>query len=424
MYRMADVFMDAGVVLTWFLAQLGASNWLIGLISPIRLGGWFFPQIFVSGYLQRQPCKLPLYRAMSILRGVVLVCVVLVVVFLPSYSVWLLVTFFTLMVVYSIGEGLAGIPFMDMVGRVVSPTRRGAFFGQRMFWGSLVALAAGPLVGLLLDEPDGLRFPVNFAVIFGLGFLSISVSMTSWCLVRELPEEVDPVRVRWTEQLKRGMLLLQADAPYRTYVLARLSLMVAQMAAPFYIVYAKNVLGIPARMVGVYLTARTATSILSNLLWGRISDHRGNRQLIRVTNVIGLSVPLAALFIGGLGELVPGVQPIVVYLYALVFVASGALGAGSSIGNINYLLEIAPAAQRSLYLGFTNTLFGLGVLASSLGGLIVDWAGFRAVMLISAAFYALALGLSFAMVEPRQSLAQMSRSTDPPVSYASEMGES
>jgi MFS family permease len=212
--------------------------------------------------------------------------------------------------------------------------------------------------------------------------------------------------VRWTEQFLRGVRLLRENVPYRTFVLTRLSLMVAQMAVPFYIVYAKDVLGIPARMVGVYLTARTATSILSNLLWGRISDRRGNRHLIRVTNVIGLSVPLAALLIGGLGELVPSVQPVVVYLYAFVFVATGALGAGSSIGNINYLLEIAPAAQRPLYLGFTNTLFGLGVLASSLGGLIADWAGFRAVMLISAAFYALALGLSLAMIEPRELLAQ------------------
>ncbi len=40
-FRVGDVFIDTEMVLTWFLAQLGASNLLIGLVSPIRFGGSF-----------------------------------------------------------------------------------------------------------------------------------------------------------------------------------------------------------------------------------------------------------------------------------------------------------------------------------------------------------------------------------------------
>jgi hypothetical protein len=91
-------------------------------------------------------------------------------------------------------------------------------------------------------------------------------------------------------------------------------------------------------------------------------------------------MPVCALLIGGLAASKPGFAPWLTYLYTIVFIASGAFGSGSGIGNINYLLAIAPATQRSLYLGFTNTLFGIGFFTSALGGPIVDWVGFTTLL--------------------------------------------
>jgi predicted MFS family arabinose efflux permease len=72
------------------------------------------------------------------------------------------------------------------------------------------------------------------------------------------------------------------------------------------------------------------------------------------------------------------------------------------MGNINYLFDIAPPQERPLYLGFTNTLFGIGIFTSALGGLIVDWSGFTLLLGVSAVCYGLALALSFLMIEPRR----------------------
>ncbi len=397
MFNVGNVFLDPDMVLTWFLSQLGASRLIIGLISPIRYGGWFFPQIFVSGYLQRQPRKLPFYRLMALIRSLTILLLVVLTLFAPS---WLVTAFMALMIVYSIGAGLAGIPFMDMVGRLIPANRRGSFFAQRMFWGGVLALGAGQVVGWLLSEPDGLHFPLNFSVIFALGLGALIISLGAWSVVHEEPEEVDQTRVRWTEQFASGVRLLIEDRSYRTFVLMRLLLMLGQLAGPFYVVYAKEVLGVPARLVGGYITARAASSILSNPLWGWMSDHVGNRRLIQVTNVVGLSMPLVALVVGLLREAVDG-MPWVGYLFTLVFIAAGAFGTGSGIGNMNYLLDIAPPRRRPLYLGFTNTLFGIGIFTSALGGVIAEWAGFTALMVIAAVLYAAALSLSLMMVEPR-----------------------
>jgi len=346
LFQVAEVLMDPTMVLTWFLSQLGASNFVIGLVSPIRYGGWFLPQLFVSGYLQRLEHKLPFYRALLIYRTLVLGAFVVATVLLPLDSGWLLPLFLCALMLYSLGSGLAGIPFMDVVGKVIPATRRGSFFAQRMFLGGILALGASALVGYLLSEPGGLRFPANLSVIFGVAIAFIALSGGAWCLVREPSGEVDPSRVGLSEQIRRGIALLAHNRPYRTFVLARLSLMLAGIAGPFYVVYAKSTLGIAPQMVGVYLTARTGASIAFNLVWGHISDQRGNRALIRLTNTVGLCVPLLALTIGLLHGLFPGGANWLAALYTLVFVASGAFGAGSGIGNMGYMLDIAPPAQR------------------------------------------------------------------------------
>ena len=399
MFNAGNVFLDPDMVFTWLLAQLGASKMIIGLVSPIRYGGWFFPQLFVSGYLQRQPRKLPFYRLMAMIRFVAVSA--LIPVMLVMSPRWMVASFMILLTIYSISAGLAGIPFMDMVGRLIPPNRRGSFFAQRMFWGGVLALGAGQVVGWLLSEPDGLDFPANFAVIFVLGLVSLIISLGAWSLVHEEPEEVDRTHVRWTEQFAHGVRLLVEDRPYRTFVLMRLSLMLGQLAGPFYVVYAKEVLGVPARLVGTFITARAASAILSNPLWGWMSDHAGNRRLIQVTNVVGLSMPLVALGVGAMHELTDG-MPWAGYLFTLVFVAAGAFGTGSAIGNMNYLLDIAPPRRRPLYLGFTNTLFGIGIFTSALGGVIAEWAGFTALMVIAAVLYSIALMLSSFMDELRR----------------------
>jgi len=172
------------------------------------------------------------------------------------------------------------------------------------------------------------------------------------------------------------------------------------MATPFYVLYARERLGIPEGMVGVYLSAMTVASVGSNLVWSRISDRRSNKILLQIASILGSSIPLSALLIPhlsglfSLGELG--------YLFGVVFVLLGSYASGALIGNINLLLEISPAAERPIYVGVTNTLLGMALLASALGGVIVEVAGFGVLFSLTLAFYALAIGLSLTLRDPRE----------------------
>ncbi len=399
-FNLFSALLDPSLVLSWFVSQLTTSNFLIGLIVPIQNGGWFLPQLVMSSYLQRRQRKLPFYARMAGVRAVIWGLMTLAI-FLIEEPTVLLVVFFTLLTAYSLGAGLAGLCFVDFVAKAIPPTRRGAFFAWRLFLGGLLALGGSLLVRYILDERRGFAFPDNYALLFLLSFFTLCVAMGSFILVVEPLEPVNEERVPLGRQFRRALDLPRRDKNYRRFLTMRLLLMGAEIATPFYIVYAKRALSLPVSMVGVYLTGTTLASFASNLLWGRISDRQGNKLLLALSNLLGLFIPLAALLIVPLANLGPGLKELAPGLFALVFVLSGASKSGVMIGNMNFLLEIAPADNRPLYVGFTNTIVGIALLASSVGGLIVDLVGFTMLFSLALAFYALALILTLRLQEPR-----------------------
>jgi MFS family permease len=336
----------------------------------------------------------------------VLLVFALLVALVPVYSPWLTVAFFAALTLFSLGAGLVSVPFMDVVGKVIPPRRRGAFFGQRMFWGGLVALGGSAIIGFLLSEPGGLRFPLNVAVMFVLASIFYGLTAWSWILIKEPPSPLPATAQQGVvdqvvAQFHRGFQALEENVVYRRYVWVRLALIAAGWAGPFLVVYAQRELGIAAGLLGLYLGVRTAGGILSNLLWGRISDGVGNRKLIIATTAVGAATPILALVFGWLHSSAPASTAWLSYAFALVFLAAGMFGPGSAMGLTNYLLDVAPDEQRPLYLAFTNTLFGLARFMGMLGGLIVDWVGFDVLFGAAAIFYLIAFVGSITLAEPR-----------------------
>jgi hypothetical protein len=397
----ANAFVDPTMVLSWFLAQLQVANVLIGAVQPIRMGSSFILQIAASGYLQKQPRKLPAYLVLSFFRCVLLVGMAALVALVPVGSPWLVGGFFAILILHSLSSGLIGQPFLDMVGKTIPASRRGGFFAQRNFWGNILVLGASAAVGALLAEPLGLTFPRNVAVLFLLAGVFFALTALAWRLVDEPPSAVDGASVSVGAQFRRGFRLLKTDPHYRTFVLARLALVPPEWVTPFYIVYAKEALGIAPQMIGVYLAARTVASVLSNLGWSRLSDRHGNRAVVQGAAIVGLGVPLVALLNGTVARHLPARSLLPAYGYGLVFVVMGVFSSGTLIAGISYLLDIVPEAERPLYLGFNSTLFGIARFSALASGLLIDWLGFAPLLIISAGFYLLGIILSLGLVDAR-----------------------
>lgn len=289
--------------------------------------------------------------------------------------VFLLLSFFSLYSIAWAAGGLAGLSFFDVVAKTIPPRRRGSLFAWRQFLGGVLGLGAGWVVNAILSQ-EMLPFPRGHAVLFLLYGITIIPAMSAFVAIREPPGQTVGGSVSVTKQLKRARHLLWKDGVYRRYIGARLALGLAEVALPFYGIYAKRMLGARESMVGIYVGTRVAAQVISNLLWGWLSDRRGNRivmQLMSVVSGLASVVAVALVIVVGTGLLSGDWLP---YLALPLFFLSGAVVPAKILSGSNFLMELVSEGQRPLYLGLSNTLMGVVVLVSGLGGLLVDLFGF------------------------------------------------
>jgi hypothetical protein len=89
------------------------------------------------------------------------------------------------------------------------------------------------------------------------------------------------------------------------------------------------------------------------------------------------------------------------YLILPIFILDGVLMPAQMLAGSNFLVELVPEAERPLYLGLGNTMLGVIIVFSGLGGLVVDVLGFAGLFILTLGLYLLAFGWSRALPEPR-----------------------
>jgi MFS family permease len=192
-------------------------------------------------------------------------------------------------------------------------------------------------------------------------------------------------------QLRRAAAVAGQDQNYRRYLWVRVLLVVAGMAPPFFAVYVQQRLGGPLAMVGVYLAVYTGSNLLSHVVFGRLSSRLGNRHTLLMAAWAGLGMTLGVLALSLLaGPLRLSGEAAARWLI-LVFVLLGVRESGIGVATHSLLLDIAPPAERTLYIGFTNTLMGIVLLATGLSGVIVAGLGYAALFGLTFVAHALAL---------------------------------
>ncbi len=403
-FRFSQALLDPSLVLTWFVSELTQSDFLIGLVVPLGNAVWFLPQIFISSYLQRQPRKVPLYAAAGAVRTLGWATLAVLAWLIPSKQGLLIAFFILYPLVRTIG-GINGITFFEVIAKTIPTTWRGRLFAYRQLLGGLLAIAASWVVNEALTGRLGFSFPHGYAFLLTVSCVGIGIAMGLFTLVPEPPGEVVKRRTRLREQLRRAWDIAGQDASFRRYLVARATFLFGSVAVPFYTVLAKEGLGAGVDMVAIYLVTTQAAALASNLVWGRVSDHHGNRLVLRlvtagkaVTTMLALGLSVFVHYAGhgpgAGGQWLP-------YLMLPLFALEGALQPAGVISGSNLLLEMSPPIERPIYLGFANTVLGIVVLATGAGGLLVNWFGFAGLFALTLVCHSVAFVFSTRLQEPR-----------------------
>jgi hypothetical protein len=362
----------------------------VGFVVMMLDYAWFLPQLWVSGYSQSQPYKMPMYRGTAVMRSVSWVTLTASV-FLIRDTQLLFIVFIVTFASACIGSGLSGLSFLEVVSKTIPPHRRGPYFAWRLSLAGVMSIGASVIVQWMLSEASPFEFPYNFGVLFLAATFLFFFGWGSFWIVREPPDEVVLPRASFLSQLKRSLGLVRADPRFQRFLWLRSMLVIAGTVLPFYALYVQTQLGGSLGMIGIYLGTFKGANLLSNIALGRVSARWGYHRLMQISTGSGLLMTLMMLALVGLAATAGVPSWLASWWLVPVFVVSGIRESAVGISGQSLLLEIAPQNNRSLYLGFTNTFLGVVVLVASLSGVLVETVGFAPLLILSLVAYLLAV---------------------------------
>jgi len=390
-----QAFGSPDTILPVFLNHFTSSKILVGLSSTLlgSLGGIgnALPQLFIANRLETKVRKKPMLRAAITVRalcwGLLSLTTLLFAGSHPNLTVFSL---FVFLLVFTIMGGGATIPFYDIWGKALPSTVRGRFFGHRQFWGGILAVGSGFIAKIILGS-GRINFPENFSFLFFLAFVFMGISYFALGSVREPLNEVHKTSLPFKSFLQKAFHILKSNNNYRNFLAVQILGGAGALALPFYVLYAKDILHIELKMVGIFLMAQMIGSVVSNILWAYLSDFTGNKRVVQISTLLGIVPPLIVL-------LTPHQFP---RLFILLFMVIGFFVAGRVIGKTNFLLDIAPPKERPSYISVNGTLNIPVMLFPLLGGIIVQHVSYTFLFIVTTLLILIGLFLSFKLEEPR-----------------------
>lgn len=365
-FRISVAFAEPTTILPVYIMLLTGSKTHVGLLTSVLLAGEVLPTLLFSRLLEPRRRKLPALLVAVFSRAGSWLAIGLLTWYLGNADPGIIeLILFVLIGVFALGGSLGGVALMDVVGKVIPDNRRGLFLGTRQLLGSLAALGAGLFVGRILAH-ENLVFPSNYAVLFLASAAALTVAGVGFAIMRE-PAVPGTMRSEPLGQyLRNSLAILRDDNRLKRYLLIRNLVGLHRMIVPFYVLYAREILGASDAAVGSYVFLQILGGSLSNVAWARINDYLGSDRLLQSCTALCTAIPVLAL---ALGNLSPG-------FYGAVFLLLGATINGREMAFTSYLLDIAPPNRRPTYAGLGSTLTAPTLFFPLVGGIVLDWLGY------------------------------------------------
>jgi MFS family permease len=361
-------------VISAFVADLTGSTVWVGGLSTVLMVAAALPQLFVARWIEHRPLKMPYLLTAIYLRvgswGILAFLIYSIGDKQPTVLAWTLVV---MLAIFYAGGGLGNIPYTDIIGKVIPAKRRGAFFGGKEALAGPLAVSAALGARQILAH---VAYPNNYALLFGLAALGLAIASLGFWIMKEPVTSFGDIpgysggeywqKIRETSKKLKVLIIIE--------LLTGFSL----MALPFYVVFAREKIGAPPDAIGWFLLAQILGGVLANLLWARLVDRTGSRQMLVVCGSISTITPLLAIALAPLG------WPALL----LVFFLAGATFTGRKVGFQSALLELAPAAERPTYAGLNAVLILPLAFLTLIAGVFLQHGSYTTLFILASSFIA------------------------------------
>ncbi|MCA0458713.1 MAG: MFS transporter [Chloroflexi bacterium] len=391
-------------VIPLFLNSLHASTLLIGLVTSFHAIGWQLPQLFTAhrvGKLQRyKPFVIWMtiherWPFIGLMATAILVGILLgqhntnklllgmqhtvqpfqhaLIQPMPGEQIALWLTVL-MVVVFSLGGGLAATAWQRMIAKVMPKDRIGTFFGTQSGVANLMAAIGAVAAGFILTN---LAFPHGYVLCFFLGSIAVFLSMFFLAITHEPHHELEEETT--AEQSKAAspgwhkmLAILRQDTNFRWFLTGRVLSQFGNMALAFYTVYAVKHFGMDEATAGILTGVLLLSKTVASPLMGWMGDRWGHRLMLVLGGIImSLSAALAIS------------APTIGWFY-VIYTLAGFADSSTWTVTMTFTQEFGKVSEKPMYIGLANTLISpFALLAPFIGGALADGVGFAGTFIVS-----------------------------------------
>lgn len=380
---------DLNTVFPALVTDLGGSKIIFGLLYSILLGAPYLFSLLFGHYISQHSLHRKFLLIGIYLRGFSFFGMATMTYLFASRAPGpVLASFFFWTFLFSVSGGFAGISYTDIIGKLVAPGKRGKLYAAKQFASSIAAFLGGLVVAGTFSTAR-LPFPTNYSLILGMGGAGLVIAAVAFWFIREPPSPLPQNRIPFRELIHRVPGIMRENREFLRFIIVQNLTSFNLMVMPFYMVFAKERFAITDRYIGRYLLFQIAGAVLSNIVWGLISNRRGPKTVVETCVVLGGLIPLAA--IGG-AYLGPNA-------FAAIFFLVGLVMSGRRVGFDPYTLKVIPEKERPVYLGIQGSLNVLIVVVPFLGGVLIHLVGYYPVFVLTT----VVMGIAFLLLTQSKS---------------------
>jgi MFS family permease len=316
--------LTAGVFLTGFLVELGASNLAIGLLAAVPFTVQFL-QLPAVVLVERLRVRRTIATwAAGIGRSFLIAAASAP--FLGATTG--IITLVVCVALYQAMAAVAGCAWNSWMRDLIPENDFGRFFGRRATATTAVATVLALLGGVLIDGWKR-AIPGHPAFVYaGLFVVSAVIGLLGVWLLSITPDQPMP------PVAQRTRIVTLLTAPFRDRNFRRLIVNLAALG-----------------------------------LWGTLTDRFSNKAVLEISAPLFLACTLAWTFTG-----LAWVGPATLYLLLAIHVLMGIATAGVALASGNIVMKLSPAGQATAFLATSSVVSATCAAAAAvIGGLCADF---------------------------------------------------
>jgi hypothetical protein len=395
--RLGWIFKTETIIIPAVLDMLAGSAWLRGCLPLLNRFGQSIPPLLLARRVNVAPRKK--WGLFLVTLGMAVSILLLGAMWLaPSVAaasgggpapVWAPAAFLILYGFFFACTGLHQLIFQTLQGKLVHATRRGRLLSVSNIIGAAAAVtAAWWLLPRWLGGPD-----IRVDLIFGFAGVCFVGAALSALLLAEPADDYDQPSEGFARKFTDSLATMRENANFRRLCFAATLSGVSIVLFPHYQALGRERLNLQFNDLVLWVIVQNIGTAAFSLLAGPLADWRGNRVVVRLSLLLIVMLPVAAILLAHLGEIGRT-------WYFLVFVFLGLTPVTLRL-LANYTLEIAEPSDHPRYISTLNLCqVGPALLAPGVGAAI-DLAGLEAVFLAVAALNGAGWLLTLKLDEPR-----------------------